>query len=136
MASAAAIRQDLCTFMGLYLRAFQTLSAAEAAVCFDVPLRLSTPQGHQLAADTAAVHAFLEAQFRGMKAQDYVRSEWGRLVVHVLHEGSAVVSTVLRRFAADGRVFMESGATYVVAKPSASWKITQIVLHDVGNVIG
>ena len=117
-----------------YFQVFQTLGAEAVASFYHVPCMALAPQGVTVMTTSEEVRALFRTMRTALQARDYVRSERGPLQVRRLSDQIALVSTRVMRYATDGKELEQFGATYLVRKTDAGWKIAVITIHDASTV--
>jgi len=117
-----------------YFQVFQTLRPEAVASFYHVPCMALSPQGVTVMTTSEEVRAFFRTMRTALQARHYARSERGALEVKLLSDQTALVSTRVKRYATDGKELEQFGATYLVRKTDAGWKIVVTTIHDAGPV--
>jgi ketosteroid isomerase-like protein len=130
MNSSAGDRDAITQTYTDYFRAFQTLNPDAVVPYYHVPFLAISPQGVAVMTTTEEVRALFATMLNALRARDYARSEWEDLQVKPLSAQTALVSARVLRYATGGRELERFGATYVLRKTDAGWKIVVITVHD------
>jgi ketosteroid isomerase-like protein len=117
-----------------YFQVFQTLRPEAVASFYHVPCLALSPQGVTVMTTSEEVRALFRTMRTALQARHYARSERGDLQVKVLSGQTALVSTRVARYATDGKELEQFGATYLLRKTDAGWKIAVLTIHDASSV--
>jgi ketosteroid isomerase-like protein len=114
-----------------YYKAFSTLDPSRAVAYFNEPAMLISVQGVYVA-QTHTLLANLFTSIMGpLRARGFGRSEPSMPKVKQLSATAGLTSDTAIRYQRDGAEMDRAGATCVLRKTSAGWKIVVAVLHDV-----
>lgn len=113
-----------------YVRAFETLRAAEVVPFYDLPCTFIRPDGLWIVQDAATALVLAEHLIEHAKGQGYRRTEVAALTVRTLAQGLAELSGVFVRHDASGSETGTFGFTYIIRGGPGQWKIVVAVAHD------
>lgn len=113
-----------------YVRAFETLRAAEVIPFYDLPCTFLRPDGLWVVQDTATALVLVEHLIEHATAQGYRRTEISALAVRTLAQGLVELSGVFVRQDASGAELDTFGFTYILRGGTDQWKIVVAVAHD------
>lgn len=113
-----------------YVRAFETLRAAEVVPFYDLPCTFLRPDGAWVVQDAATALVLVEHLIEHAKAQGYRRTEVSALTVRTLAQGLAELSGVFVRLDTSGSEIGSFGFTYILRGGTDQWKIVVAVAHD------
>ena len=113
-----------------YFAAFSTLNVQAFLPYFHEPSLLIGPQGIIAAPTRAVLASAFAPAIQGLRARGFGRSELSVRLSTVLSATAALVTGVAIRYKTDGQELERVGATYVLHKNDAGWKIAVVVLHD------
>ena len=116
--------------LAAYVRAFETLRAAEVVPFYDLPCTFLRPDGLWVVQDTASALVLVEHLIEHAKAQGYRRTEVSGLTVRTLGQGLVELSGVFLRRDTSGSEVGTFGFTYILRGGPDQWKIVVAVAHD------
>jgi ketosteroid isomerase-like protein len=114
-----------------YYKAFNTLDPSAVLPYFNEPAMLISAQGVYAAQTHAVLANIFTSIMETFRARGFGRSEPSMPMVKQLSATSGLISDTAIRYKRDGAEMDRAGATCVLQKTSAGWKIAVAVLHDV-----
>jgi ketosteroid isomerase-like protein len=114
-----------------YYKAFSTLDASRVLPYFNEPAMLISPQGVYVAESHAVLAKVFASIMETCRARGFGRSEPSMPMVKQLSATAGLTSDTAIRYRGDGSELDRAGATCVLRKTSAGWKIAVAVVHDV-----
>ena len=118
-----------------YFEAFQRLDPDAVLPYYHMPCAILIPEAVLAVAGVAEARALFAEMMKGLAARGYGRSEWTGLGVKQLGANLAVLSAGVIRYRTDGAELERFGATYMLRKTDAGWKIAVLTVHDADAVL-
>jgi hypothetical protein len=92
--------------------------------------------GVRVIATRAETEAWMKSLWARLKERGFARaSKFSPLHIKQVSTSAAVASVRFARYDANGQEVERIGATYILHKTGAEWKIVVIVTHDPGGVL-
>lgn len=133
---AARAGSDVESFMRAYLGDFDNGHARDIAAHYNTPLYMLAPNGDLRVYETPKdIRLTVKKWKRYMIKGGFDHSEWVKLNVKAVTEGTALASTAFNRVDSRGQVFQRGGATYTLRKQDGEWKIFLIHIHGPDDVL-
>ena len=117
-----------------YVRAFETMRAAEVVPFYDLPCTFLRADGIWVVQDGATALVLVEHLIDHAKGRGYCRTEVSGLTVRTLAESLVELGGVFVRHDTSGSEVGTSGFTYILRGGPDKWKIVVAVAHDASDV--
>jgi ketosteroid isomerase-like protein len=127
--------EDVVSAYEHYFRAFQTLDARAVLPYCYTPCVFLSSRGVVAANSESETESVFSEMMSALRTRGFAKSVWTDLSAKRLSEVTALLSTRVARLAADGRELERFGATYLLHKTDAQWKIAVLTLHDADTVV-
>jgi len=119
-----------------YASAFHNFDGPRVLPYYHEPLVLIGPAGVSVIATHADAKAWMNAFWKRLRERGFTRaSKFSPLHVKQVSSSAAMASVQFVRYAGGGRDLERIGATYVLHRTHAGWKIAVIVTHDPNGVL-
>jgi ketosteroid isomerase-like protein len=118
-----------------YFEAFQRLDPEAVLPYYHLPCTIVLSDAVLAVAGVAEARALFAEMMKDLAARGYGRSEWTRLGVKQLGASLAVLSAAVIRYQTDGAELERFGATYLLRRTDAGWKIAVLTVHDIEAVL-
>jgi ketosteroid isomerase-like protein len=129
MAGLGEDEADITRVMTEYKDAYIAMDAHRIATFFDEPHMVLAQNASPALATRGELETWLRPVLERLKDRGYARSDYKNLRVKSFGNGIAIVSTGFTRYKADGTILETQGATYLLRKDTAGWKIAVVTVH-------
>lgn len=127
---------EVQNFYAGYVKAFTSQQAQELADNYIIaPVYIQNVDENSLLETKQEVVDYFSNEFSDLSKANYEKSEMLANNFCILSPTTAVVSIAFRRFDSDGKVILQSGATYSLIKHDERWRFTMLSIHPVERVI-
>lgn len=117
--------------LNAYVRAFETLDAAQFASYYHLPCQFITPAGVFAITDDTALQSMLAFAVQQAREQGYQRTETvGDIQTRMLAADVALLSGVYRRLDAKNQEITRFGFSYTLRRGANGWQIVSAIIHD------
>ena len=118
-----------------YFDAFQKLDPETVMQFCHVPCAAISSQGVMVCGSADEVRGFFGWMMTALRARGFVRSVPESTTARQLSEDTAILSTRVLRFKADGSELERFGATYTFRRTGDGWRIAVLTIHDADTVL-
>jgi len=138
-ASAAhddSVRSEIREFYSGYLKAYTSKQTQELADNYLIaPFYFRNFEDSVFLETRQEVIDYFDVVFTEMSDQNYASSEITAKHICVLSDTSAIVSIAFRRFDNNGKVILDSGASYSLFKIDERWRFAMLSTHPPEYVV-
>ena len=118
-----------------YFSDFSKLDLDAIVSYFHLPCTFIVPQRVFVFSSASEVQGFWGPRFDDLKKQGFARTQRDQVNIKVLNDDTAMASSRAIRYKEDGSEFERRGATFVLRKTDAGWKIVTVIHHSPDNVV-
>ena len=129
------LEQEVHQLFTSYFSDFSNLDLNAIVSYFHLPCTFIVPQRVFVFSSASEGEEFWGPRFDELKTQSFGRTERDEANMKVLNDDTAMASARAIRYKQDGSELERRGATFVLRKTDAGWKIVTLIHHSPDNVI-